>query len=397
MNESSVDYFLKKYSPGVLNRKQDSEDSKRIERNLARSASAFEVYKGNQIKTAGLDFDRSMRLDAVNKTRDLQQDTWKLKAEVEDINLIMEKLQGKNTHLQAQVEHYEHEINRLNVSMSQDRKVLESNIFNLKHQLELAKSLSYPGDFRASHESPTNWRLQQAVAGFQERERTLLDEISYLKNLIDSQQLELHASVENKENKFISQLKEKDLEIKSLKEENEHFRSKCIEKDFLIQILNQEIEDLKPPSAADKPSRSKKSGKSGCSSTKKDLKGDKNLHTSKDLETSGSIYHRTCKNPNFNGSLKDFGRTEVLISNQDKIQERVLKERVKKLEQEITNVNKDYRKLINSTRPGSTGYFRYKQEIDKLAKALEVKSKNLYDVKNKYSNLIRSYSLSSLM
>lgn len=396
MNESSVDYFLKKYSPEVLNFQQDCGVGNRGQRNLARSASAFEVYNEKMGATAGLDLNQSSRLDVFNKTRDLQEDTWKLKGEVENINQVMEKLQGKNAYLRAQVEFYENEINRLNLSMGQDRKVLESNIYSLKHQLELAKSFSHSVDFKTSYEISPNWRLQQAVAGFEEREKKLLDEISNLKNLIDRQQVELLTRAENKENQFSSQLKEKDLEIKRLKEENENLRSKCIEKDFSIKILNQELEDLKPASVLDKPTRSKKSDKNICVSPKRDLKKNKNFQ-SKVLETSESVYHKACKNPNFNGNQKDFGRTEVLISNQDKIQERVLKERVKKLEQEIANVNKDYRKLINSTRPGSSGYFKYKEEVDKLAKALEEKSKNLFDVKNKYSNLIRSYSLSSLM
>jgi chromosome segregation ATPase len=394
MNQSSTEYFLRKYS----NRGSFSQSN--FNRNGFSSLFETSPVVGRQWIQKE---EESSKFN--KKTKDLQRKSWKMQDQLDELQDIMKKVEGKNIYLTAQVEYYQNELRTLNQLMIQEQASLQEQVRKLKNQLDSIKDNANSSQKTENHldlHFNENSHLRDTIQQMKIKENQLLEEISRLFKILDREKVDWLEKIVLKEKEFSEIVKDKDLEIFRLKKENEELRCKGIEQDFSIKVMKEDLEELKI-SAEDlkKHKKVKKSSKvcfSPRNSEKVISRSSQRLKNDLNESKSGSIYHKSCKNPNFSTtSSKDFGRTEIFLTNQEKNQEKALKDQVKKLEKQIGQVNRDYRRLIYSTTPGSEGYFKHKKEVDSLARALEEKSKSLFDVKRRYSSLIRSFSLSSDM
>ena len=66
-----------------------------------------------------------------------------------------------------------------------------------------------------------------------------------------------------------------------------------------------------------------------------------------------------------------------------------LQDTIQNLEDEIAEINSNYKRLISKTQDGTSDYLKCKEEIDKLARLIDEKSKALFAAKRKYSSMVR--------
>ena len=69
--------------------------------------------------------------------------------------------------------------------------------------------------------------------------------------------------------------------------------------------------------------------------------------------------------------------------------EEKLQDLISSLEREIEDINTHYRRLLQTSQEGGSGYLTLKKELDDMAKVLDEKTKSLFSAKRRYSTIIR--------
>lgn len=381
MNQSCTEYFLHKYSPS---RNEKSFTNYKFGR--SGSVSGF-----NGTKTREWENEKSFYESKKRDSQGFQQTTWKIEGEIQGLKEVLNKVEGSNVYMQTQIGCYEKEIRKLNDKVEVERKDWARQVELLKSELERLKK---GGIYKEKLEVDGYDKLKQEIFVQDMRKNALFEE-----------NLQLRTRFEEEKQNFIDKLTQKDEIIEKLQSElektqkvNESLKEVCRKQQFDIKILCEEAENLTKSCEKISNLNTKRKPASVTFSNSHYIHKSQKEKKVPDSALSKSVYHKKCKNPNFTSSIssnnQDFGRKNIYVG-YDTNQELFLKNKVKNLETEIAEVNKDYKKLLTSTKPGSQTYLKYKKQINNIAKMLETKSKSLYKDKRRYSSLISQHSLSS--
>lgn len=372
MKDSCTEYFVHKYD--FL---QTAEDLKRSGMSKMERSGSLGGFDSK--KTLDWELEKTVLGMKKEESQRIQETIVK----IEELKEIVNKVEENNSYLQAQVRLYENEVKVLNKQLENERNDWALQVDKLENELDYANNINF---YKEIVDSDTAYQFRKTNFELELKKKSIVGENSQLRKKLEEEKLN-----------FTQKLKQKDDLIDKLQFE----LSKSQAEIKNLQILSEKQRfDLKILSEA--PEYQLKTSKK---SNSKHLTPNQFLYSESNRQkkppesaVTKSVFHKKCKNVKFSipkpSHPLDFGRKSTYVG-YDSNQELFLKDKIKKLESEISDVNKDYKKLLTSTKPGSKSYLKYKKEINSVAKMLETRSKSLYSDKRRYSSLISRNSLSS--
>ena len=396
---SSIEFLLQKYGispktsfqsysnvPSRSNQSplKSSDLSSTLELELQRAKSEIADLK-SQITSLNLQKDKELTL----KTLDLDS----------EFKFQLSKSRGLEdqvTFLKTQMEFYETENKKMQEQFFIEKENWMLQMESLKRQLQYKQIEGNSSSSSVKLEKEENRMLREQVMQLKNNEVELNCELDELRRAFDREKGKMQESVGLKDIEMKTCSGEFQLVLQQMKQEQERLQQACANLNGNVCEKDKKIKELENVLRLSEEAREalKKQQMATQDFIKDVVSVNEQLVGSLQKSSNPKNKKRTNSASRKSNTLpkpfqdEDSQRKKVSIpsylNNESKIQETI-----QNLEEEIQEINSNYKKLLIKTNDGSSDYLKYKEEIDNLAKLLEEKSKTLFAAKRKYSSMVR--------
>jgi chromosome segregation ATPase len=308
-----------------------------------------------------------------------------------------QNLEDQIIFLKSQLEFFESESRR-----SHDQFLIEKESWvlqteNLKRQLQYKQIEGNSSSSSVKLEKEENRILREQLVHLKKNEQELLNERAELKRELERERNRLKETVEIKDIEVKSHLGEAELNLQQVRLENEKLHQLCTELNLNLNEKDRKIKELETVVRLSEEAREalKKQqmatqdfikdvvsvNEQLVDSLQKDPKSRKKRSTSaRKNKSSPSLRSSKDEEP----SMRKKVSVPSYLNKEGKLQDTI-----QTLEEEISEINNKYKRLVAKTQDGTSDYLKSKEEIDRLAKSIDEKSKTLFAAKRRYSSMVR--------
>ena len=365
---------------------RSSELSPSFDLELERAKNEISDLK-SQITSLKLQKEKEVTLKVLEIESDYKLAQGRNKSLEEQINFLKSQLEFFKNETRRQQEQY---------SIEKENWMLQSE--NLKRQLQYKQIEGNSSSSSAKLEKEENRMLREQLTQLKQNEQGMLNEMNDLKKEIDRERNRMKENVEVKDIEFKSQSEELELVIQQHKQDNEKLHHLCSELNQSLSDKDKKIRELENIIKLSEEAREalKKQQMATQDFIKDVVSVNEQLvgSLSKEAKPRGKKPSARAKKTKSAVSLKTSREEDSSIRQKVSIpsylnKEGKLQDTIQNLEDEITEINSKYKRLINKTQDGSSDYLKCKEDIDKLAKLIDEKSKTLFAAKRRYSSMVR--------
>lgn len=300
--------------------------------------------------------------------------------------------------LKSQIEFFENESRRQQEQylIEKENWVLQSE--NFKRQLQYKQIEGNSNSSSAKMEKEDNKMLREQLAQLKQTEQERLNEINDLKKEINRERNKMKECNDIKDIEYKSQSGEFDLVLQQLQEDNDKLNHLCSELNQSLNEKNKRIRDLENVIRLSEEAREalKKQQMATKDFIKDVISVNEQLVGSLSKEAKPRSKKRSSSAQRNKSAMSVKTPREEAPSIKQKVlvpsylnKEGKLQDTIQNLEDEIAEINSNYKRLISKTQDGTSDYLKCKEEIDKLARLIDEKSKALFAAKRKYSSMVR--------
>lgn len=393
---SSIEFLLQKYGISPKNSCQSysnlhshqsplrsSDLSSTLELELQRAKSEITDLK-SQITSLNLQKDKELTL----KTLDLD-------SELKFYSNKNRSLEEQVTFLKTQMEFYETENKKMQEQFFIEKENWMLQMESLKRQLQYKQIEGNSSISSVKLEKEENRMLREQMMQLKNNEVELNCELDELRRAFEREKNKMQESVSLKDIEMKTCVGEFQLTLQQMKQEKEKLQQVCANLNGDLNEKDKKIKELENVLRLSEEAREAlKKQQTATQDFIKDV-------VSVNEQLVGSL--QKSSNPKKKRSNSTSKKSKTLpkhFQDEDPVRKKVsvpsylnneskIQETIQNLEEEIQEINSNYKKLLIKTNDGSSDYLKYKEEIDNLAKLLEEKSKTLFAAKRKYSSMVR--------
>lgn len=421
--EPTIEFLLQKY--GISPKDQSSPSS----RNYLKSQSSLrEIYDQKSPMHASKIQEKQKSLDLHHYDNEVEIQRLKteisdLKAKINSMNLQKDKemtiktleieselkmlasknrnLDEQNTFLKSQLDFYEAENKRSHEQYLLDKDNWTLQCENIKRQLQYKNIEENSASQSVKIEKEENKNLREQVLKLRNIENDLNEEMGALKKAFDREKQEYRDKLRLAEEEIKSIQDEYELTMQQQKQENEKLKSMLGNQNSIISDFEKKIKELEHINRLSEEAREAlKKQQQATQSFIKDVvsvneqlvdslkKEPKKPPSHKERSTSSKRIKSSQSTSSIKAKDEENSRKRVALPSYLN-QENKLQQQISDLENEIADINKNYKQLLDDTHEGSSDYMKLKVELDGISKVLDEKSKILFSAKRRYSTMVR--------
>ena len=275
---------------------------------------------------------------------------------------------------------------------------------NLKRELQYVKIEENSMTQSVKIEKEENKALREQILTAKNTENSLIEDNKSLKKIIEKEKESYREKIKLAEEDLKNLQDDYELSIQELKQENEKLKSICGMQNASIADYDKKIRELEHMNKLSEEARDalKKQQEAAkyfikdvvsvneqlVDTLKKEPKKTPPLPKKNDKSPLPTKLKSSSSASNLKTTTEEKpSRKRVLVPSYLN-QEGKLQEQIQSLENEIYEINSKYKKMLRNSEEGAD-YIQMKADLDSMAKALDEKSRILFNAKRRYSNMIR--------
>ena len=367
-------------------------------------SSTLDTETENQrLKTEISDLKSRIYSISLQKENELSLKTFELENDLKLLLVKSKSLEDQNSFLKSQIEFYESENKRSSEQFSIEKENLVLQIENFKRQIKYKQIEENSAASSVRIEKEENKNLRDQILKIRENEKNLAEEHKKMVKTFEKEKQEYIEKLQIAKEEAKDLSNDYEILVQELKQENDKLKSVCGSQNSCIANLEKKIKELEHMNELSEEARQalKKQQIATQDFIKDVVSVNEQLVSSLKKAPRKSPAPKSKEKSPLHKSKNSFSavnlkppfdekkmRKKVSAPSYLKSEEK-LQDLISNLEREIEDINTHYRRLLQTSQEGGSGYLTLKKELDDMAKVLDEKTKSLFSAKRRYSTIIR--------